>query len=80
MAAEGLKYTIDISVNKVLSETEKNLLMVALSEAVHTVLGPSKSGVVIIHSIPVQRATEEINEEWEENELEVLLEKLTRQQ
>lgn len=58
--AKKLKFNIDISVNKVLSETEEQLLRIALGQAVKTVLGPSKSGFVLIHSTPIERAVKEI--------------------
>ena len=48
--AQELRYSIDIAVNRVLSETEKNKLMIALSEAVEKVLGATKSGTVMIYS------------------------------
>ena len=47
---EGLKYAIDIFVNRVLSETEKNNLMIALGEAVRSTVGPTKSGLIMIYS------------------------------
>ena len=48
--AQELKYSIDIAVNRVLSETEKNKLILALSKAVEEILGKSKSGTVMIYS------------------------------
>lgn len=50
MLEEGLKYDIDISINRVLSEAEKNNLMIALGEAVRDTLGPTKSGFILIYS------------------------------
>lgn len=47
---EELKYSVDIAVNRVLSETEKNKLTLALSEAVEKILGRPKSGTVMIYS------------------------------
>lgn len=47
---QELKYSIDVAVNRVLSETEKNKLMLALSKALEDVLGLTKSGTVMIYS------------------------------
>lgn len=48
--AEELKYSVDIAVNKKLSENEKNKLMLALSKALEEVFGSAKSGTVMIYS------------------------------
>ncbi len=52
--AEGYKYSIDLSVNKKLTETEKNKLFIALGDAVKSVLGkPAEdgmNGLILIYS------------------------------
>ena len=48
--ADDLKYSLEISVNRVLTETEKNKLMNALSSAIEDALGQIKSGTMMVYS------------------------------
>ena len=47
---QELKYSMNIAVNRVLSETEKNNLMLSLTKAVEDVLGVTKIGTLLIYS------------------------------
>ncbi len=47
---KGVKFSVDLAVNKVLTETEKSQLMEALSETIQKVLGKTESGTVLIYS------------------------------
>jgi hypothetical protein len=53
--AEGYNYSVDLLVNKKLTETEKNKLFIALGNAIKNVLGKPKdgngiNGVILIYS------------------------------
>ena len=45
-------YNINIAINKVLSQTERDRLMSALSKAVKDVLGTPEKGLILIYSEP----------------------------
>ena len=52
MKKDELKYSADIYIGEVLTESDKNKLMVALSKAIKDTFGRVQTGTVVIHSSP----------------------------